>query len=744
MRKLAMVSLSYAAGCALCQYLLTPAAMVWAGCLAGLLFLLSFLLQGRRRRAAALLTAAMALSCFYNSFYTGRLQSRVAALIDEEDRQVTAVITDYAEPASSRWRVPAKTDGVSAMLYGGEELLDLGPGDVVSGEMTVADASVIGGERVTVFTAKGVGLMLYPGGDWTVEPAERDSWRYFPQRLAEAVKARINALYSDDGAAFLRAILLGDRSGLGEGRESDLSEAGIYHATAVSGMHCGFLLGFIAFFTGRHRRRLLAALAIPALILYTLAVGCPASMIRATVMLSMVLLGPLLGRESDPITSLSFALLLLTLQNPMAITGVGLQLSFAAMAGLILVTPRLMKGLPKVRRRPLRWAMNTAAASLGATSLTLPLTALYFNTLPLIAPLTNVLTLWMVTIVFVAGLASVGLSVLFFPLGRLAALIGEAGSAYVLGVCRLAARVPGHALYFDNPYLLMWLAFLLCVLLYCRLTPKDQRKYAMAAALSALTLLVTALLPIRERQGYSLHAAVIDVGQGACAFLAGGGETAVVDCGSANSYLDAGGEAADALNTWGCYHLDHVILTHYHDDHVSGLEVLLARMDVDEILVPLPGEEDGAAHGRIVDLAEAYGAALRYVTADETLPLGEGTLTVFAPVGDGSSNEEGLSVLCTAGDFDLLITGDMNEKSEEALLAHTDLPDLEVLVVGHHGSRTSAGEELLKAATPEVGIISVGRNSYGHPTNETLQRLVRRDMTVYRTDLQGDLSILVR
>ena len=81
----------------------------------------------------------------------------------------------------------------------------------------------------------------------------------------------------------------------------------------------------------------------------------------------------------------------------------------------------------------------------------------------------------------------------------LAALIGEAGSAYVLGVCRLAARVPGHALYFDNPYLLMWLAFLLCVLLYCRLTPRGQRKYAMAAALSALTLLVTALLPIRER-----------------------------------------------------------------------------------------------------------------------------------------------------------------------------------------------------------------------------------------------------
>ena len=170
----------------------------------------------------------------------------------------------------------------------------------------------------------------------------------------------------------------------------------------------------------------------------------------------------------------------------------------------------------------------------------------------------------------------------------------------------------------------------------------------------------------------------------------------------------------------------------------------LARMAVDEILVPLPGEGDGEAHSNIVALAEEYGTALRYVTEDEILPLGAASLTIFAPVGDGSSNEEGLSVLSTVGDFDLLLTGDMNRGSEEALLAHTALPDLEVLVVGHHGSRTSCGEEFLDALTPEAGIISVGRNSYGHPTNETLQRLVRRGMTVYRTDLQGDLSILVR
>lgn len=743
MRKLAMVSLSFTAGCALCQYLLSPGAMLLAAAGAAVLFLLGFLLRGRQRRAALLLTAAMALSCVYNSVYTRALQGRVAALVGE-DRRVTALVTDYAEATASRWRIAAEVEGVSALLYGGEELLELLPGDQVSGVMTVADASVIGDERVTVFTAKGVGLMLYPGEERTVQSAARGSWRYVPQHLARAVGRQIDRLYGGESAGLLKAILLGDRSGLTEGQQSDLSEAGIYHATAVSGMHCGFLLALIAALTGRHRRRLLAAIAIPALILYTLAVGCPASMVRAAVMLILVLLGPLLGRESDPITSLSFALLLLTLQNPMSITGAGLQLSFAAMAGLILVTPVLVRKFPKVRNNILRGAMTTAAASLGAMAFTVPLTAVYFNFLVLIAPLINVLTMWAVTLLFSSGLLAVAVSVFCFPLGQAVSLVGEAGSAFVLGVCRMAAKIPCHALYFDNPYLVWWLIFLLCVVGYCCFVPTDQRKCAMAVVVSAMTLVAVVLLPILERRNVALYAAAIDVGQGACTFLASGGEAVLVDCGSANSNVDAGSEAADALNTWGYFHLDQVILTHYDTDHINGLEVLLARMAVEEILVPLPAEGDEASCRQVETLTEEYGASLRYVTEDCQEDLGTASLTVYAPVGSGSGNEEGLSVLCTAGDFDLLITGDMSAASEAALLERQNFPDIEVLLAGHHGSRSSTGETLLDTVTPEVGIISVGRNSYGHPTDETLQRMVRRDMTIYRTDLQGDLSILVR
>ena len=88
-------------------------------------------------------------------------------------------------------------------------------------------------------------------------------------------------------------------------------------------------------------------------------------------------------------------------------------------------------------------------------------------------------------------------------------------------------------------------------------------------------------------------------------------------------------------------------------------------------------------------------------------------------------------------DCDILITGDRNTYGERDLLRQIELPDLEVLIVGHHGSRYSTSDELLAAGRPDIAIISVGENSYGHPTEEVLQRLREHGCEVFRTDENG-------
>ena len=119
-------------------------------------------------------------------------------------------------------------------------------------------------------------------------------------------------------------------------------------------------------------------------------------------------------------------------------------------------------------------------------------------------------------------------------------------------------------------------------------------------------------------------------------------------------------------------------------------------------------------------------------------------MEIFAPLGSGTANEEGLSVLCSTAEYDVLITGDMDSTIEHRLVKYKSLPDIELLVVGHHGSKTSTSEEFLMATSPEAAVISVGYNSYGHPTAETLARLSTAGCNIYRTDLMGTIIFTIK
>ena len=139
-------------------------------------------------------------------------------------------------------------------------------------------------------------------------------------------------------------------------------------------------------------------------------------------------------------------------------------------------------------------------------------------------------------------------------------------------------QLPHHALYFTNPYLKYWLVFLYVLFAAAFfLRPKARRKYAVAGVLAAVSLAVTVRLGAPHYTRGGLDAYVLDVGQGESVLLTSGGKFALVDCGSRNSWYDAGGIAADHLATMGCGTLDYLIQTHYDCDHSSGVAELLAR-----------------------------------------------------------------------------------------------------------------------------------------------------------------------
>ena len=233
------------------------------------------------------------------------------------------------------------------------------------------------------------------------------------------------------------------------------------------------------------------------------------------------------------------------------------------------------------------------------------------------------------------------------------------------------------------------------------------------------------------------------MGQGESVILWSQDETALVDCGSSNSYKDPGGTAADTLHSMGVTRLSAVVVTHYHADHTNGLYEVLRRVSVDKLYLPDIEDEYGVRE-RLTALAEEKDVQVVWVTDTVTCPLGQAVLTVYPPVKSGGDlNELGLTALATSGDFDLLITGDMSGSTERKLAETYPLPDVEVLVVSHHGSRYSSDIRFLNAVTPEAAVISVGDNSYGHPSEETVQRLLAVGAEIRRTDRQGNIRITV-
>ena len=255
--------------------------------------------------------------------------------------------------------------------------------------------------------------------------------------------------------------------------------------------------------------------------------------------------------------------------------------------------------------------------------------------------------------------------------------------------------------------------------------------------LSMVFLVRSCHAPSKIPDSFSVTA--LDVGQGQSIVLYSDGFTAVVDCGS-SSVPDAGIKTGKYLLSTGCDKIDYLILSHYHSDHTNGLPQLADIVDIDTILLPFPPAEDSYISDRIVSLADRSGINLVYVSEDLSLKLGNAELTLFAPLGSETENENCVIVLCSQEGFDVLMTADAPSDIEYRLLQHNDLPDIEILIAGHHGSAGSTSQDLLDTVLPEIAIISVGENEYGHPAASLLKRLEANGIAVYRTDESGNIT----
>ena len=476
--------------------------------------------------------------------------------------------------------------------------------------------------------------------------------------------------------------------------------------------------------------------------------GAGPSTVRAGFMQSMLLFAPLFGRENDGLTSLSFPLAVILLLNPAAAGSAALQMSFAAMVGILFLSPMIHARLvPADHRRAtsrlLRYGSGVLSSSLGATAFTMPVLALRFGYISLLGPVTNLLCLWAVTLCFCGGFVSCTLWVLCAPLGGNCAWAVSWLARYIAVVAGAIAKIPGAALYTQNRLSAWWLPLTYAVFIVTWLWRKRDRKYRwyVPATISAVALCVCLVVIASVYSSGAGYFTAVDVGQGQSLAAMAGGNTVVIDCGGRSADGNAGELTASYLLSCGRRRVDDVILTHLHADHANGVVRLMQMIEVDTLILPRDADDADGCLSEILAQAEKSGVSVQYITEDTVLDVGNIGVTLYAPLKAGTENERCLSMTVSVGKYDMLVTGDMNRTAEVALLENHDLSGTELLIAGHHGSKYSSSEELLSETGANAAFVSVGYNTYGHPSTAALSRLHDAGMTIYRTDLNGTITV---
>lgn len=735
MRKLMWFTIGFGAACAFCAYLDIGVFLTLpTGILSAMLCFYS-----RKRplyHRAALTAVGLILGLFWFARFEGRML-QPAYELDGVTREATIISSGYGEKTDYGIRTEGRTQigkrWYPVLCYLDEETA-VEPGMVLSGSFRFQVTAPGGGKASSYHQGEGIFLLAYQKDEILLSPGE-ESLRNLPAKLRREIVTILDSALELPASAFAKALLLGDSEDLGYATLSDFSVSGIRHIIAVSGLHVSILFSLLGVLTFR-RRFLTALVGLPSLLLFAAVAGFSPSVSRACIMSALMLTSLLLNREYDGPTALSFAALTLLLVNPLVIVSVSYQLSFASVAGIFLFSPGIHKWLisccpekgGRFRRSLIRWFTVGVSVTLGATTATAPLCALYFGTISLLGVLTNLLVLWAISIIFY-GLMALCLMHGLWPAG--AVFFGKLLSVlihYVLTVAKVIGDIPLAAVYTRSPYIVAWLIFVY-VLLAVFLLSKNRQPVTLSCC-AALGLCVAMLASWAEPLMDDVRFTVLDVGQGQCLLLQSEGKTYMVDCGG-----DSDGEAADlaaeTLLSQGITKLDALILTHGDRDHAGGVENLLSRVSAEMLILPSATTEFAFPSDHVL-----------FPQKEMVLESGETKIRIFPSEIPGDGNENSFCILFDTKKCDILVTGDRSGFGERMLLRYADIPHVDVLVAGHHGSKNSTCEELLTTVRPEIVCISAGEdNYYGHPAPELLQRLQSFGCTVYRTDLHGDIII---
>lgn len=586
-------------------------------------------------------------------------------------------------------------------------------------------------------------------------------WMY---RRRRSLREVIEAILPNPDAGLISGILLGLGHTLPRALADAFRHTGLTHILVISGYNFGLVVQAIMIASTRFLMRWLALMAsLAGIVLYALFVGPSPPVVRAALMGALFIVGQLAGRPTRPLTNLAAASLLMLMASPLLLWSASFQLSLAATLALILVAPALMRALSSLHASrkqdaPPSWAdelLAILAATAAAQLLTLPVIWYHFREVSLVSLPANLLVLPLQPLLMAGGILATALGVVWLPAGRAAGWLLWPLTRHHIAVVRWFGALPWASIIVPRiaPGLMAGMGALAAALyalwhrpqLWKRLGQWLASSWAFRGAfvtlILVLGLVIGAILALPDGK---LHIYFLDVGQGdAILMRTPGGRYILVDGGPDPLLLTS--HLGQIVPFWQ-RKIDLLIATHADQDHIGGLLPVLKRYRVEHVLHPpqmapsAPWPEllaaaratvAPAARGTIIELGEVL--RLEVLHPPEQVAPGQ-------IVGD---NANSLVLRATIGHCSVLLTADIDAKTEQALLA-AGLPlSATVLKVAHHGAGASSSAAFLEAVSAQFAILSVAKdNRFGHPAPAVLERLSDTGCHIYRTDVHGTIELI--
>ena len=621
-------------------------------------------------------------------------------------------------------------------------------------------------------------------------------WPFYPSallsRLRQAMSSFIEknsgTLFNDVEASAIRAIhkgiILGDRAEISSDLNKAFSNSGLVHMLSASGSHVTIVAAMTFFVIKTLVRiapnimlwvplpKIAAFFCIPAVSVYCLLVGLKPPAMRAGIVGVTLAMAFITERRWDSLNSLAFSAIVILLFYPLSIFTPSFQLSFAAVAGILLIVQSSLfrpgswsgkdlethpnRGLAKKReksflsidvlKRPL---MSLVVSSLAATMAITPLIIHIFHSIPIYSIPANLVSDFALTLGLSIGLLSTLIGVASPTIGQWLMVPADFFVWLVIKIAVLTAKLPGATLKIPNLgyFGLLLSCITTCVTFYFIMKPKRSGAFVVV---SSWMILVAALMIGQFIQNNSdkLRIVFLNVGNGDSAYIKAPGATGLfIDMGPKTPYFDTGQSIITPFLLWQAVHqLDGIIVSHAESDHMGGALTTMRNFSTGKLFINSLGDSLESVR-ELASFAGSHGVQIAPANASiNRIPIGEASITFLHPdptfIGKKLNDMSAVTRL-DYRNFSVLFTGDLEKEGERELINSGATLKSTILKIPHHGGKTSAtSQRLLSMILPKIGVLSADYPPRGGlPNLDVLNRLNDVGAELFWTGRDGSIAI---